>query len=266
MANTLFNLLEYSFTPANSNVIIEFSNSTIQMMNTLSLLIPEWGYNDIKNQNVSGYLANPVSNITNSILSIVNTISTSTSNVPNMVQVSSAANTCINAVTNFFQHTQRLSAQDEPDANTAALPHYDTAVGIGKTIAFMTFQADQSANGATILGSFTSILVEPELTDLVSTIVDFPDSIDGSISYNPLSFQMESNLSTGTKQQISNTINNITTFVDTRRTHDETFYDNSRTVLDQYNEIKRYVWVGETEDFLLQQYLGTEKLLSRLNT
>lgn len=266
MANTLFNLLDYSFTPANANVIISFSNNTTNMMNTISFLIPEWGYNDIKDQNVSNYLANPVSDTTNSILSIVESISTTTSNVPNLLQVTTAANNCINATSQFFQHTQRLSGLDTVNANTAELPHYETGIGIGKIMAFMTHQADGIANSATILGSFTSILVQPELTDLLSTIVDYPDLINGSITYNPMTFQMVSNLSTGSKQQISNTINNITTFVTTRREHDENFYTNSRTIVDQFNVIKKFTRLGETETYLIQNYLGTEKLLSRINT
>lgn len=265
MANTLFGLLNYSFAPANANVIIEFSNDTTKMMNTLSLLIPEWGYNDIKDANVSGYMKNPVGNVTNSILDIVTSIYTSSSNVPNIHQISTSANVAINAVSNFYQHTQRISGINEIEANTAELPHYETAVGIGKTIAFMTYQADQYANGATILGSFTSILVEPELQVLLDEITDYSGIINNSVSYNYLTYQMESNVSTTVRNTISDSMNNIVTFVDTRRTHDENFYANSRIILDQYNEIKKYTRLGETENFLLQNYLGTDKLLTRLN-
>lgn len=265
MANTLFELLNYSFTPANANVIIEFSNDTTKMMNTLSSLIPEWGYNDIKSANVSGYMKNPVSDVTNSLLNVVTSISTASSNVPNIHQISTSANTAINAVSNFYQHTQRLSGINEVDANTAELPHYDSAIGLGKIITFLTYQSDGYSNGSTILGAFTSILVEPELQVLLDGITDYPGIINNSLSYNYLTYQMESNVSSNVRNTISDSMNTITTFVDTRRLHDENFYTNSRNIVDEFNTIKRFSRMGETEQFLISNYVGTDKLLVRLN-
>jgi hypothetical protein len=54
-------------------------------------------------------------------------------------------------------------------------------------------------------------------------------------------------------------------FMDTRRVHDETFFTNLVTLVNNYNKVRQLSNMGESEKLLVNNYTGTTKLLSRIN-
>jgi hypothetical protein len=59
----------------------------------------------------------------------------------------------------------------------------------------------------------------------------------------------------------ANTANSI--FYD-RRKHDEQFYKNSIDILNDYKKVRGIGNSGQSEDYLIKNYIGSDKLLSRL--
>ena len=54
--------------------------------------------------------------------------------------------------------------------------------------------------------------------------------------------------------------------MNTRRTGDVTFYYNSKTIVDEYNTLKTFNNMGQTQTDMVTNLIGTEKLLTRLNS
>jgi hypothetical protein len=172
----------------------------------------------------------------------------------------------------FIEHTDRLSGLIEPiadeDNDTTLLPHLDTAMAIGKTLTYIINQSDGIQNNAPIMGSFTSILIEDDLTEQRNAIIDYPTLIEDSIYGEEFVGEPPElvRYSTLTEEQIDEIEENLSTISSTltiRRTHDENFFTKSKMVLDDFNKLKKFKDMGQTERNLTQNFIGTEKLLSK---
>lgn len=260
----LFNRLQYNFSPADPTIIFEYSEDVRESMNSLSSFLPEWGYEDLRNSDVSGYLVNPVAEITQLIISTCQDIYLTANSVANseaniLSDVANTAKLCENTCGTFYSHTNRLSGLVEVTTDTIHLPHYDTAIAIGKAITHLVQQSDGYSNSSTILGSFTSILVEDELTIYYDTIKEYPNTINNSIDVGETS-----NLDSNIANTMIYNIQAITDFMNYRKYHDENFYSQSRLVVEDYDKLKRYIDNGQTETYLIENFLQSDKLKERL--
>lgn len=290
---TIFDRLEYNF-ETTSNSIFELSSNTQSFMNTVPSLLTDWQQQDIANNDVGGYFKNPVANVTQDIRDTCNTIFSLLSPVPatntnavigTTVDITNLFVTMNTQTSNiggnngglFIAHTNRisgvtpLSSSPETGQDTALLPHYETAISTGQMMMYLTNQADGVSNNAPIMGSFTSILIEDDLDSLYSNISSYYTTISNSITItgtgiSPDNFVRTSNLSLDTVQTMANNIATINTTLAVRRNHDEKFYTNSRTVVDEYSQLRIFNNTGATANNLLQNYIGSDKLLTRLNS
>jgi hypothetical protein len=261
---TIFEKLQYNFYPAEgSNTIIEFSPEVIQTLNSTPAFIPRWGYDDMIADDDNGYIINPVADVTNGIISVCNSLKAE-ANVANtdLRGIENVCVTCVSSGTAFFDHTQRISGVVQINSTTALLPHYDTAMAIGKSLTYIVFQADGYANSSVVLGSFTSLLIEEELNDKLITISTYPATVNNSIYLDGDTYR--SNLSNDTINTMTTTISSITTIFNDRKWHDENFYTNSKNILDRFEGVKRYTSMGSTDDHLVRNYLATSKLQERI--
>jgi hypothetical protein len=287
--SSLFGLLGYNFNDT-AGAVTNYSPEVVDNLSKLPPLLNEWQYEDLRNQDsdVNNYLKNPTKAITQQIVGKVNQILSVSSGIGNLGGISGA---CLNIVdhtipgptefsppifvkgssTKYIEHCDRLSGLVEPNENTAELPHYDLAIGVGKSLVFLTYQSDGIQNNAPILGSFTSILIGNELELKNTAIIDYPDFISASISCD--SFEdsngntfivCTSNLSSQVIAQIQNDLNEINSLFDGRRLHDENYYTNAVALLEKYDEMKRYKDPGQTEKELFVDFIGTERLKSNL--
>ena len=62
-----------------------------------------------------------------------------------------------------------------------------------------------------------------------------------------------------------NELANTNTYMDTRRTHDETYFTNLKSLVTDYHTVRQFSNMGETQSDMLNNYNGSEKLLSRIN-
>ena len=174
--------------------------------------------------------------------------------------------------TNFKDHTDRVSGvvdySDAVAANPAdtsiisTKPFKNTIKGFSKLLMYVIYQTDGITNTSIMYGSQTSLFTGPEMNVYYNTISTYANTINSSISFTP---NATSSLTLTQANTINTTINEIITFVDTRRTHDETFFTNMKKMLSDYNKTKQFTNMGSSETALLNDYTGTSKLLTRIN-
>mgnify|MGYP003349892806 CR=1 FL=1 len=75
-----------------------------------------------------------------------------------------------------------------------------------------------------------------------------------------------SNLSPSQISEIENGISTVNGLLYDRYTGDITYYANLKGFVDKYNITKQFVNMGETETYFVNNFIGTPKLLSRINS
>jgi len=276
---SIFEQLGYNYT-SSGNDIINFNDEVLNSLSKIPPLLDEWAYDDLKNQDstVTNYLVNPVALISNTIKStsqqiMSSCIGTNSIVVPELSSIYSAANNVVNSATSFVLHTDRISGLVQPNEDTADLPHYDLAIGIGKSVMYLVYQSDGVQNNAPIMGSFTSLFIKDELQTEQSIILTYPSIISPSISCStstsgepPETVTVcTSNLSSAIISTIVSKLNSISSLFNIRRTHDENYYTNARNLLEKYEEMKRYKSPGQSENNLFENYIGTDRLKTNLS-
>lgn len=243
------------------------SSDAITTMSRIPALLNEWQTTDVSNNDTTGYFVNPNATVTqntwntaNSIISIVGL--SSVANLSGVVTATTALGTAAN---NFLGHTNRISGVVQPNATTASLPHYNSAIGISKVVMQIVFQTDGVQNNAPMMGNFTSITCTDTLNTKYSTISGYPTTIMHSISTDGLG-NYASNLTSTQITTITNNIQDFADFMNSRRTSDVNFYNNCQAIASDYNTMKQFSNPGQTETDLLLNHIGSAKLLARLNS
>lgn len=288
--STIFDRLGYAYIDTAGD-IKELPANTLSSMNAVPSMLTTWQKNDIANSNVGGYTQNPLTSTLTTletsrtnILSVyttptTNTIQGSTSTITDLfITIKSTCGTLANTIRDFKYHTDRLSdVRSYSDdlavglTNMDELPYYTNAVAIGKAISYVIYQSDNVQNTAGIMGSFTSLLTKPTLSNIANTISTYSATISGSltITCDPSNTSIcwaNSNLSLSDVSAMSSNLTSLNTTLDTRRTHDENFYKNSQIILVEVRKVKAFSQMGSSEDFLANNIIGTDKLKSRIYT
>jgi hypothetical protein len=280
-----------------ANGIIEFSNNVLSHMNAIPKLLDDWQFEDLANDDVNGYFKNPVANVTSDIISVCGSLVSLLSAVPSTnttsVQGSTGAITTlftnINSLssnvagfngTEFLEHTNRISgvtpiaaSPSSSGRDTALLPHYDTAMATGQLMMYLTYQSEGVQNNSPIMNNFTSIVIEEDLNSLHSNISSHFTTISNSITItgggtDAISdpYVRTSNLSSTVVTNMYNNIQTINSTLAEKRNNDEVYYTTSRQVSQDFNELRKFNNMGATANNLIQNYIGSDKLLTRLNS
>jgi len=280
-----------------ANGIIEFSSNVLAHMNAIPKLLDDWQFEDLANDDVNGYFRNPVANVTSNFISVCGSLVSLLSAVPSTnttaVQGSTGAITTlftnINSLsanvagfngTEFLEHTNRISgvtpiaaSPSSSGRDTALLPHYDTAMATGQLMMYLTYQSEGVQNNSPIMNNFTSIVIEEDLNSLYSNISSYYTTISNSITVtgggtdaltDP--YVRTSNLSSEVVTDMYNNIQTIDNTLAEKRNNDEVYYTTSRQVSQDFNELRKFNNMGATANNLIQNYIGSDKLLTRLNS
>lgn len=135
----------------------------------------------------------------------------------------------------------------------------------GKSAVYITNQTDGVENSAPIMGSFTSILIGPQISANANIMAPDYVTINSSI-YTDGMGNVYSNLSSTQINTIVTHITNTQNLMTTRQSSDYTYYNNLRTFLASYNEVKQFSNMGDTQSNMVQNLNGSDKLLSRINS
>jgi hypothetical protein len=253
-----------SFPASLSDQTIAYSDKTINTMNTMPKLLNDWQNVDIASSNVGGYFKNPVISYTANLASVSSSIQSISAGVLNIGAIYSSAISVLSAISEFNDHTDRLSGVTEITPDTSTLPHYESAIGLGKVLSHLVYQSDGIANNAVMLGSFGSLYSANTLQSFYDTISSYPSTIANSIFTN-IDSNLESNLTSTQITTITGQLSNLTSYMVTTSNADITFFTNSRSVVDDYNAVKGFTKMGQTEIYLTQNLIGSDKLLSRIS-
>jgi hypothetical protein len=259
-----------NFPSSLSGDTIAYSDKTINTMNSMPKLLNEWQTEDVAGSNTGGYFKNPIAPYTSNLISISTTLESLASGVGNLYPIYIAANTVKPNLDNFKLHADRLSGVTPPNAETATLPHYESAIGVGKILAHLVYQSDGVANNAALIGSFGALYSTDNLNGYYIKLLPYPGYIANSISSETIETAngpvtvLSSNLTTELIMQITSDITNVNTFLLSTQSSDVNFFQNSRAVVDDYNDVKIFSKMGQTEQDLTKNLVGSDKLLSRI--
>ena len=261
-ATGVYATLGYNFSDPNGDVI-NLSANTVSFLSNTPPFIESWQARDIADNNVGGYYQNPVAANVNSIITISKDIEIQANIGVDQYIVDAeliliAANNLVNTATSFLAHTNRISGVTPYTGDDAINPYYDNAIGLGKTALYITNQTDDITNMSPILGSFTSILIGPQIGQANTSLTNNLLVLTAGVTAN--------NLSPGEITQILSSISSANTLLSARQTADVTYYTNVRSFVDKYNTVKKFSSMGETETYLINDFVGTTKIKDRINS
>lgn len=278
-ATGVYATLGFNFNDPNGK-IQEFSANTKANLEQFPPIINEWQAKDIRNNDVGGYFQNPVYDYLNTIkiksveiYEAINVATTSTGidpltelptpppyGGPSLSGVMTAANNVSIAANTMIFHTNKISGvtpiegKDDVHIN----PYYQTITSYGKQAIYITNQTDGVVNNSPILGSMTSLLVVPQFKDYASNVTSFLIKVNAIIAAN--------SDPTGSITGMVSKLNELQSFMDNRRTHDIAFFGNVKNLVNRFTQLSGFSNSGETEKYLLNNVVGTEKLKSRINS
>jgi hypothetical protein len=265
-ATGVFATLGYNFSDPNGYVD-PLSANAIGHLEKQPAFIQTWQAQDIANNSVSGYFQNPVLTYVNTILTTANTIAANiaVSNCAALASAQTACQTLSATAVAFKAHTNRLSGITPFSGEDITNPYYETAISYGKTALYITNQTDSITNTAPIMGNFGSILIGPQISAKSNTLYPYITLIGNSITGDPVVGQNTS-LSGTQIAQILSDISNTNTLLSGQRSADVTFYGNLKTFSDNYNTVRQFSNMGETQTYLFNNFIGSDKLITRINS
>lgn len=280
---SIFNRLGFNFDATKFGDALDPAGDLEEKLTTLPSPLLKWQFDAIANSDVSGYLENPVSNVTITIKSTANSMINVASNaaLSNIVSISqNLTGYVINTgdefdpvyvfiegeCDKFKNHTDRISGVTNTTDPT--LPDFGSALGVGELMLMLTNKYDGIINNTPILGSFTSIFIEPELLTYQTTFANDVERVSDSIVL--VSDDGMGNVvygSTLSSSELSGIVNNITEIyntLSTRRTHDVNYYNNAQLVVNDFTKISQYSKFSPLKLYLVENYIGTDKLKNQL--
>ena len=267
MTNTVFGRLQYNFDSTKFGDALTLSDAAIETINSSPLAITQWQETDISDNVVSRsrYFRNPTINVCNQIISNLTLISVN-ANTANLSNVEIAANNTILEMYKFISHSSNISGVNKLADSDAAIPMYETAMGIGDSVLRLTNKTDGVENTSPVLGMMTSLFIGPELTSNSNLL--YTDSLTLNASLQSVTVGMQtiirSNLSSVSINTILSHITTANNMVYTRRNHDWNMFQKGRDVLADYSFLNQFNMMGNTKTFLVNNYIGTSYLTNQL--
>jgi hypothetical protein len=228
----------------------------------------QWQIDDIANTAATGYYQNPYQYTLASLSIYLNGLATlANSNNTTFNVASDAANTlnlALNSLSpsiiTFTTHTNNLSGVTT-SSNRSQYPDLNSSLAVGRQMLNITNKSDGVQNNTPILGNFTSLYVGNTLSALNIAITNDYITLNNSISL--VSGNATSNISNAAMNVIISDVQTLQTLIDTRRTSDWSFYQNSLSVLTDYQTELQFSNIGYTQNNLIT-LIGTPKLHSEL--
>lgn len=269
----VYALLQFDTTDPIANGAVEQLSPAVQtQMTMMPQLLKPWQEADLITDEVEQYYVNPVANTINVVWSTANTVNNKTydangnvvvtftnSGVSNVMlpALTVVRNISTNVANSFLIHTDRISNVKPIDFDIDS-PHYETAIGYGKLIMYIVNQTDNIQNNSPLIGSFSSIFAGNTLSDQSNTFVSIVNTYMGSFVNNVSSMSLTDAFN------FSNSANQVSNTMTTYRQKDFDFFQNTKMIVDRYNKVSEFNRIGQTELFLINNYIGTTNLKNNL--
>jgi hypothetical protein len=276
---SVYERLNFSFDTSKFGDSINLSDNTKNYLNTAPVKLETWQKSDLANGSIvkTDYFKNPMINVTARLSDNVNTMNIVVQTIGSFdaaggPELKSNVTNLIIEIRNYLSHTSNISGVTEAKANVSEtsnvvshFPDYNKAVSAGEQILMLTSATDNVANTVPLLGNFTSLFISDEITSNANNIIADIVTVRNSIRVDtievegiPVSTNV-SNLSANVITTITANIVAANTLLSTRRLHDWNFYRNSLNILDDYNKINQLGRVGNTQKYLINNLIGTDK-------
>lgn len=268
---TIYQRLNPVFIDNTSSSVSSFSSGVTTSTQLMPQLLKPWQQSDVGNGNVGGYFQNPVANVTNSILTLTNQI-INYSNIANVVITADSSGTLINTIINTantlslntlpsYTYVTNRESNVVDIGSDITTPHYKTAVGYGKLLVYLTSQSDNIQNNSPVLAGLTSILIGNTLNSLYQTLNTYTNTFINSINGSAVS-----NISNSSAQTLVNTLTNLNFVINDHITIDTQYAATASSIIQDFSTVNQFNNLGQTETYLINNLIGTPKLLTRLNT
>lgn len=255
----------------------EASNLTTGAANTINLIanntpkLADWQIADVQAGSParSTYFKNPyTSNLASMNVSIAS-IKVS-ANLANLSNVMTSSNNFTLAIGTFHYHTDNVSGLNV--VTDPSCPSFDTASAYGQMNMMNLTKTDGSqSNTNSILGSFTSLFVKDEIQANTVQLDYYAGILANSITIvigddglGNTTSNASSNLAGSEIANIVSYIDSTTSLLNTRASHDKTFYQNSIQVTKDVAFMQQFNNLGNTQKYLLNNVIGTDYLVTNL--
>ena len=278
---TIYERLDLNFDTAKFGEVNVLDENTIRYYTDFPNKLTDWQYNDITSGPISrtDYFRNPVINVSselritvNNMIEIANGVSYANSpSVGNSIYTTAVST--LPEIDAFISHTNNVSGVSAQSMSSPNIPSYDLALSVGNEILRIVVTEEQVLNASPFLGNFTSLFIESDLQVLNDVITinvsELANSITTTFFEDPPSsgnyYTINvSNLSSNNVNTIYNNISTAYNLVHDRRIEDWEFYQRSRQVLNDYMMMIRFNNIGNTQQTLISDYIGTDRLKNNL--
>ena len=261
--------------PITQAAVTPYSEGANNQMKMVPPLMKSWQANDIASGTTTNYFTNPVANVATQIYNTAvslqniliagNNISSTVSPAITTLITNWQANTnaaIVNANT-FLFITNRQSNVAEQNGDNANV-HYTPAVSYGKTLAYIVSQSGGRANNSTIMGMFTSLTLASTLYPLANTFSNSTLAFANTIIYGVSS--NTSNISFANANTLNSTLASLVSILYKYPTQDNAFFNNAQNVVQDFNKVRQFSNMGGSENYLINNYIGTPSLVSKINS
>jgi len=275
---SVYERLNFSFDTGKFGDSINLSDNTKNYLNTAPVKLETWQKSDLANGSIvkTEYFKNPMINVTARLSDNVNTMNQVVQTITTFENGSGTAmktnlTNLVIEIQNYKSHTSNISGVTEARANVSEtsnvishFPDYNKAVSAGEQILMLTNATDGVANTVPLLGNFTSLFISDDITANANNIINDLILVQNSIRTETTGGEepvttIVSNLSANLITTITANVAAANTLLSTRRLHDWNFYRNSLNILDDYNKINALGRVGNTQKYLINNLVGTDK-------
>lgn len=261
-ARTGFNFDTTKFGTAN-----DFSPGVAEYMANTPAPLNEWQLNDMANDNVGGYYQNPMGDIVSKLTISVNSIYSITANANtafsvNVSGIVSTANNILSELPLFQTHTDYLSGVNVNNNDPQNQPDLRFGMMIGKQVLMLTNKPDNIQNNSPIFGSFTSLFIKDDLVNANTAVATDVITLTNSLSSDGFG-NITSNLTSTQANTIYADLINLNGLLG-RRTADVNYYKSCFTLVNEYQELEEFNGMGNSQKWLVNNLIGTDKLKTRL--
>ena len=280
---SIYERLNFSFDTGKFGDAINLSDNTKSYLKAAPVRLETWQKDELANGSIvkTDYFKNPMINVTARLSDNVNTMNQIVQSIDTFDNGSGTAmkanlTNLIIEIRNYLSHTSNISGVTEARANISDtsnvithFPDYNKAVSAGEQILLLTSSTDNVANTVPLLGNFTSLFISDEITSNANNIINNLVLVRNSIrtettgGETPTSSNV-SNLSANLITTITANVVAANTLLSTRRLHDWNFYRNSLNILEDYNKINQLGRIGNTQKYLINNLVGTDKYKNNL--
>lgn len=260
-----------------TNATVSNYNSNVQtQMAMVPPLLKPWQANAVGSGTVTGFFQNPVANITQSIWNVSNTLIILTRNLTSSVSgtiTTQIANINTNAslistssVNTYIYITNRQSNIVPTDSDNLT-PHYQTAISQSKALSYLVNQTDGIQNNSVIMGNFTSITLGNTLTSLYNTMNTVTNILKTTITYGGFpTYSNTTSIDAANASLLTNSVYEINQLMTLYPAQDKQFFQNSANVLNDFSSVTEFNSLGQSQMYLINNYIGTSSLISNLNS